>query len=198
MEQSMRAQLRQATVDAHERIECGLQYLVSPTLTRSSYGRLLEAFHGYYSPLDQRLTAAAERLAEPLRFWAIPSRTPLLALDLHRLGRDDRGISALPIAVAELPSIDSDANALGALYVVEGAALGGQVIWRAVAKTLGIRPATGCAFFYGRGTATCSRWRQFLTLLEGRPASEHAHIAGAARACFEGLEAWLRGRGCLA
>ncbi len=52
--------------------------------------------------------------------------------------------------------------ALGCLYVLEGATLGGQVISRHLAK-LGIGPENGGRFFNGYGARTGEMWKSFQT-----------------------------------
>ena len=50
--------------------------------------------------------------------------------------------------------------AIGCLYVLEGATLGGQIISRHLAK-LGIGPENGCLFFSGYGAKTGEMWKSF-------------------------------------
>jgi heme oxygenase len=83
-------------------------------------------------------------------------KTPLLDLDLL--------ILAVPFIRAEhrketLRQADPD-FAIGCLYVVEGATLGGQVISRHLAK-LGIGPENGGLFFNGYGAKTGEMWKSF-------------------------------------
>jgi heme oxygenase len=83
-------------------------------------------------------------------------KTPLLERDLHILG------VALPSRAKDLqPRAQTDLSfALGCLYVLEGATLGGQVISRYLA-TLGIGPANGGLFFNGYGARTGEMWKSF-------------------------------------
>jgi len=52
--------------------------------------------------------------------------------------------------------------ALGCLYVLEGATMGGQIISRHLAK-LGIGPSNGGLFFNGYGAKTGEMWKSFQT-----------------------------------
>ena len=86
----------------------------------------------------------------------------LLEQDLRVLG--------VPRPVVELgraprPRTDP-AFAVGCLYVLEGATLGGQIISRHLA-TLGIGPANGALFFHGYGSRTGEMWKMFQAQADG-------------------------------
>ena len=196
---SVVAALRDATAPIHRRLDRGLGYLLSPALTSERYRNLLEAFLGFYAPLEQRLHCADAGADEPMTRWTSTLRTPLIRQDLDRLAERDRSSrDVLPVvAEALLPRVSRPAHVLGVLYVVEGAALGGRVIAPAVAKTLALEPPSGCSFFHGSGADTTRRWRELVALLESQPTLERPSIVDAARDCFVGLETWLATRGCL-
>ena len=88
------------------------------------------------------------------------------------------------------------ADALGALYVFEGAALGGQVIARHVARTTSERDLP-LSFFSGSGSRTGELWRAFgHTLTRWTQASGHEdRVVQGACDCFGALESWLAGAG---
>lgn len=81
-----------------------------------------------------------------------------------------RDLAALDVAPVRMPVPPTPrlecAAALGALYVLEGASLGGRVIARHVADALALTPDTGLAFFCGYGDATGEMWRRFGAALE--------------------------------
>ena len=54
---------------------------------------------------------------------------------------------------------DSTHTCLGALYVLEGATLGGQVLRREMAQRLGVNADNGGAFLDVYGAETGRRWR---------------------------------------
>jgi heme oxygenase len=80
----------------------------------------------------------------------------LRVLGVDQLHLDD----AQPLARANLNF------AVGCLYVLEGATLGGQFISRHLA-TLGIGPANGGLFFHGYGAKTGEMWKSFQTNATG-------------------------------
>ena len=89
-----------------------------------------------------------------------------------------------------LPQLDNLDAVLGALYVVEGSSLGGQVLYREVQRRLGLDHDTGAAFFFGDGQQTGARWRDFTVILNQR-VFEPEVAATAACAMFKTLECAL-------
>jgi len=151
------------------------------------YSRILQGFDAFLSQWEPRLAAALPQRLLP--WFAGRSRAPLARKDLQALGAQRLdGTAAMP----DLPDL---AAALGSLYVIEGSALGGQVIARGLASRHAIGPETGGAYFWGWGAETGARWREFRALLESELADD---AAAGARACdaavqtFEALTATFR------
>ena len=110
-------------------------------------------------------------------------RAHLLLEDLARLG-----YLAEPPQCPALPPLHARAQLLGALYVLEGSTLGGQVI----ARQLAAAGIAGRTFFAGRAERTGPLWKQFGQLLEAAAASEDADaIVASAILTFQTLAAWL-------
>ncbi len=193
---SVHARLRQGTSRAHRDLEQRLD-LTGPTLSVARYRRVLQAFHGFYEPLESRLRrAAVVVLATPP--VELRARAEWLARDLTALGMTSAEIARLP-RCSQLPEIARAAQLGGCLYVLEGASLGGQVIARALDR---LETPLGCAseFFTGDGAQTGPRWRAVLAWLEQlgrRDACSTDEMVEAARATFEGLTHWLQLRGAL-
>jgi heme oxygenase len=179
--------LRAGTADAHARLEQRLD-LLDPDLTEERYRALLERLYGFHAPLERRL--AALPLPADLAAPTARPRSDLLARDLAVLA-PDTAPAALPRAAEPTPA--DAAAALGCLYVLEGAALGGSVIAAHVRRVLRLTPETGLAFFTGDGRGTGSRWRRFRRSLELHPSAggRPAAVVEGARATFAALEAWL-------
>jgi heme oxygenase len=97
-----------------------------------------------------------------------------------------------------LQVIETTAELAGCLYVLEGAALGGQVLARELARRWQLTPRTGTAFFFGGGPVeTKRRWSLVLDWLE-RAASagvDSASAAAAASVTFVALERWASMQG---
>jgi heme oxygenase len=117
----IRELLREGTRDHHARAEASLP-LMDEALSRDRYARALARLLGFYAPLDRRLDALDwEAIGLD---WTARRKAPLLADDLRRLGVPMAEIARLP-ECDDLPTVDSAARALGCLYVLEGATLGG-------------------------------------------------------------------------
>ena len=110
----------------------------------------------FYCPLEDDL-ALLDWARAGIDF-ASRLKTPLLEHDLRVLGVPHRRGGEGKVSL-ERTNLDF---ALGCLYVLEGATLGGQVISRQLAK-LGIGPANGGCFFNGYGAKTAEMWKLFQT-----------------------------------
>ena len=188
--------LKHETHAAHMRLEASVDL---PRRLRSpeSYRDLLARFYGFYAPLEPRILARAEWAAHDFPI-APRAKVPALERDLMALGYTPEALAGLP-RCTELPALASFPAALGALYVLEGATLGGQVISRAVRGQLGYTPETGCAFFASYGRELGPMWqafRAFLTNVElEQPASADAIVVGA-HATFAAFGAWIASFEC--
>lgn len=89
----------------------------------------------------------------------------------HAWLRDDlHSLNAKSLTPGETFRLRSTGQGLGCLYVVEGSALGGLVIYRAVHAALGVTATAGGRYFQGLGRATSAEWNAFLTNLNLIPA----------------------------
>ncbi len=71
---------------------------------------------------------------------------------------------ALP-RCSRILSLPDLAQALGCLYVLEGATLGGQVLSRRSAEPFGFTRAHGCAFFHRYGDQVGPLWQACCSVL---------------------------------
>lgn len=169
--------LRGATRAHHDRVDrlVDLQRLQDPT----HYACVLQVLDAFLAGWEPAVSAA---LPSPWQEWLrVRSRRPFLQSDLHQLGLRARAPARIA-AFADAPA------AWGSIYVMEGSALGGQFISRALART-GITPARGGAYFHGWGEATGGMWREVRTLLATQLESPEAleRACDAARATFDAL-----------
>lgn len=174
------ADLRSATAPAHARLERRIELdarLASP----DAYSRLLARFLGFHEPVEAWLEPAAGAL--PGLDYAARRKAPLLRADLAALGHGATRVERFEPP----PGPPSLGTALGVLYVLEGATLGGKVVGRRARRALSDPPA---AFLDCYGDAVGARWRAFGALLD-----EHAHatpeMTAGAVWCFTAIEGWL-------
>lgn len=145
------AQLKRETAPLHAELDA----MVAPMLSeRTRYRTLLAGLRDAYGVIEHELARHARELARVA--YEITERTKLHWLD------DD--LAALcgpaPAAIGAGYTLSGASTAFGAVYVVEGATLGGQVIARQVMPALALSPERGCRFFTGYGSATGERWRE--------------------------------------
>lgn len=181
--------LRSGTGVLHVALEKRLPFF-SERLDADWYQRLLQAYYGFYAPIE---AALYESGLIPDGFdTALRVKTPTLLCDLHALGLTDAAISALP-RCRKPPTFDNPAACLGALYVLEGATLGGQVLRREMGKRLSIDADNGGAFLNVYGAETGRRWKDFLDYLGDQPLDAPATQRAVQAACstFSGFEQWL-------
>lgn len=184
--------LRQATGERHSALECQLP-LLDPHLSHADYCHLVSRFLGYYAPLEALLLA--------LPWWddigfnyAERYKTPYLLQDMVALGVPNDTLTTFP-RCPDLPLIETIPQALGCLYVIEGATLGGQVITKHLRANLGLTPASGAAFFSGYGAHTGSRWQAFGAMLTAvaEQTGGHQAMIDTANHTFATIDRWLFG-----
>lgn len=185
------SRLKAETQAYHDRIEHDRlsRELTAMEVDLGYYTQVLAIYYGFYAPLEARLIGAARW--DALGFDLIPRlKTPLLVRDLAHFGIEGERLRALP-ACADLPQVADLPAAIGCLYVLEGATLGGQLISRHLAGTLGVGPESGTAFFSSYGPTVGPMWKAFRAFVEEyAPGSEEAIIAGAC-ATFTSLGRWF-------
>jgi heme oxygenase len=180
------SELRIATTQQHQLLEKRIPFY---TADQTLYTRLIEAYYGFYRPLESLLFQLAMTI--PDLDWLIRSKTPSLEADLNALGLDADEIVAIPQCRFSL-KITTVAEVLGVLYVLEGATLGGKSLRNGLYSRLGIDEHRGGRFFAVYGTSTLMMWRDFLgCLYEVRDPGERAQSVVAAEATFKALEDWL-------
>ena len=181
--------LRTGTALLHVALEKRLPFFCEQ-LDAGWYQRLLQAYYGFYGPMEAALNDSG--LIPEGYDPVVRVKTPTLLGDLTALSLDAQAIHALP-RCTELPVFDTPAACLGALYVLEGATLGGQVLRREMAQRLDVNANNGGAFLDVYGTETGRRWKDFLDYLGHMPLDAVAkqRAVEAARSTFSCFEQWL-------
>jgi heme oxygenase len=164
--------------------------LMAPDLTRAEYVSTLQHMEAFHAAIEPAMAAALE---------PYPAAAAMLDGDRPRaLAADLAWFGAAPILVPPLlPSLETVPAALGVLYVIEGANLGGRVIARHVSDCLGVQPGAGGSFYGGTSAQVArERWARLCALLEvpGETLDDAAVETMGASACeaFRCLEGWMR------
>ena len=94
----------------------------------------------------------------PLGFsYPFPYRSSLLEHDLALIGIETKHLDQLDFP--EKPTLETCAEGLGCMYVVEGSAKGARSILPAIKASLDLDAKHGASFFYGFGRETGRLWR---------------------------------------
>ncbi len=184
--------LREHTATVHAATEALplMRHVLTEHPTAAGYRVYLSALHGVYLTVEPALRAAVP--ATLLDTLGVAPKLPALQQDLRAL------MDALPGPVPPLPTRGDGAamrqlldhpgrprvaTALGGLYVLEGATLGGQVIARQLRSRWPVGQALPTGFLELRLNQPGHGWRGFGAALERwaarHPGSEHAILAGA-------------------
>ncbi len=180
--------LKQDTRAHHDRVEAQVRVL-EPGFTLADYRELLARMWGFYRPVEDQLASFGERWREsdftPEGRW----KASLLERELAEWGIGRDALARLPVCT-DLPALDSVAAALGCMYVLEGATLGGAIIARQLQRVWGTRSA----FFGSYGSSTGAMWKAFgcaLAAYEADTGCGELIIHGACDT-FNKLDAWFR------
>jgi heme oxygenase len=174
--------LRSETRSSHTQIELVMGLEGDFTIAR--YVQALQTFEAYLTVWEPAISAV---LNEADRKWFLArSRTAWAQKDLACLHANTRhdAVSSLKI------DVPSRSFAYGAMYVIEGSSLGGEIIAERVRLRHGLEPHTGALFFGGRGEKAGVLWREFrlrLTQEVGIGEADYAQAKAGAVATFDGL-----------
>jgi heme oxygenase (biliverdin-IX-beta and delta-forming) len=154
--------LKSATADLHVEVESALS-LDRITKSLAGYSEAIGIIYLVFDRAYKELSSIDFQSLQ-IDLGSIMRRRDWLVADLHALA------SPLPPPQSLGFELLTSGHGFGCLYVLEGSALGGQVISKRVKRTLGLGPGTGGAYFHGLGRQTASHWFDFLTALNTIPA----------------------------
>ena len=183
LETDLTSALKSSTKIPHASLEKNLLGHLRNISCNADYIKVLRLMYGYYHPLENKIEAVLGR-EESSR------KAAWILKDLGILGNRFHNISLC----TELPVISDEAEALGALYVLEGSTLGGVHIAQMIAKKIPGNPELPLAFFEGYGADTQERWKRFCTELNEKnfsPAEKEKALTTAGQT-FVLFEKWIR------
>ncbi|UYZ61559.1 biliverdin-producing heme oxygenase [Hymenobacter weizhouensis] len=182
---SLLLRLRRETRPYHDALEQNAfnQALVAGAPTAEGTAWFLAKLYGFLQPYE---TALRQQVPAFSGAWELPARyrAHLILEDLQR----PAAAPGLPLCPA-MPPLHSRAQLLGAMYVVEGSTLGGQVITRQLIQAgIPLR-----RYFAGYGEQTGPRWKTFCQLLTAEAATTSPDdIVASASHTFQHLAAWIK------
>ena len=181
-ELSILSRLKAETADIHRQVESILN-IRDPALSRDEYRKILISFFKIYRPLEYRFVEHALQLSPDFNLQ-FRLKTHLIRTDLIDLGYTHAQLDKIAdanvfIEVNSLPTI------IGALYVVEGATLGGQFICRSLRQNL-ILCNEAHRFFSGYEEKTGHMWKEFCRLAtQSTCPDDFAGVLHSAKLTFE-------------
>jgi heme oxygenase (biliverdin-IX-beta and delta-forming) len=187
LREAVAAALKEKTMHAHKALEALLIPSLRQITTTAEYVRLLQTFYGFFSPLE----GIIEHYLTPRQLPDIRERrkASFLLNDITALGFSTEHLAT----TSHLPLITKEAQAWGALYVLEGSTLGGRGITRMLLKQCGALSLNQLTFFNGYGEATGPMWLRFQEALNGLDYSESevATTVQAANDTFLNFKKWI-------
>ena len=174
--------LKVITYPEHQSSEKKMMLALKKIETHEDYIRMLARLYGFYTPLEDLIRRYPTLLPDlPERF-----RAHHLLADIRHSGHL---IPTLEVC-QDLPVIDSIEKALGALYVLEGSTLGGQIIAGIITHRLG--RSASVTFFNSYGSETEKKWQSLKNNLnQPRTEEEQAIIIDAAKDTFITFKNWI-------
>lgn len=151
----LHAELRRATRDLHRDID--RHPVLAPlagSATLPEYQQALVAMYAVTAPVESRVAEYLEARRLPLDYQP-RRRMPKLLKDLEFYGLMP------PDPVWTGPTITTEGELIGSLYVLEGATRGSRYIFGRLTKTLGVSEERGGRFFSGHGDRSESMWQEF-------------------------------------
>jgi len=124
----------------------------------ADYAKLLQLFHTYFGGLEQLIAAFVDETILP--DYAARRKSTAIVEDLITLE------APVPPVTTDLPEVNNTAQALGALYVMEGSTLGGRHIRKMLARQLHMGEDHATSFFGGYGEDTERMWQEFKSALD--------------------------------
>lgn len=149
------------------------------------YRCLLARLYGVYGPLEASLADADHHLPPGLRHRG-RSRVRLIAQDLGALGMATSELARLPVK-GGVRRLTSRSEALGALYVMQGSALGGRVIARILASHV----ADGACHYFAGLSDDRQVWQRCCAALE--QCADVTGLTTTAVATFRHIADWFTG-----
>ncbi len=159
---SFHTKIKEATQQRHQATE----KLLFPQqnwsdLSLDQYREFLQIQYVFYQRAEQQIDANLSSELQQMLDWSNRQKLPWIEIDLLEIN------AITPTDFHQETLITSEEEAMGLLYVTEGATLGGRMIKKALEKNEHISPYTSFRFLSGYGADTSAYWKSFLTILEG-------------------------------
>lgn len=182
--------LRTQTTPCHKALEQNKYSvaLMAHETSLNDYSTYLKKLYGFVKPYEQQVLSKVGALVPDVEGRR---KAHLLESDLKALGLSEADINAL--LVYNYPAPANEAEALGAMYVLEGSTLGGNIIYKRLNHLIGIEKETNGKYFTAYGDMSGMKWKGFMEAFGEYAVSHNAEqeIINTAIATFTNMDKWL-------
>lgn len=151
--------IREKTFVYHDDFTGWANKILTGTADKEHYKDVLKTFYGFYYPFEQKLENVEEWKNHDFDLKR-RRKSQMLIEDMKKLGISDDEIKDIKMC-EKLPKMDNLADALGCMYVVEGATLGGQIVANKINEVLGFDGDNGASFFSSYKENLRPMWKEF-------------------------------------
>lgn len=179
--------IKKETRQAHIETEQLLVPRLKSIKTKEDYAEVLCIFYGYFKPLQEKIEVYVNEKALP--DIAERRKAAVLERDIFYLE-----VKRMPDICSDLPTIHHLLQAFGALYVIEGSTLGGEIITKMLRKnTSVILPENTLHFFRGYEEHNVMMWQRFKASLQKHISNEDQlyQLVHAANETFIKFKNWI-------
>lgn len=155
--------IREKTLQYHDDFTGWAFKIMNASASTEEYKQVLRIFYGFYAAWEKKLDQV-EFMSEVGLDMQKRKKLPLIINDMKNLGMENE-IESLALC-DYLPEMNNPAKLLGALYVIEGATLGGQLITKKIDEILGMN-GKGAEFFNSYGDNVRPYWKEFMDAING-------------------------------
>lgn len=179
--------LRSETKHIHQALEKVMIPGIKQADTPEAYAKILNVFYGYFKAIENLLDAQLDEKVVPA--YTQRRKADIILQDLKAMSLNGQ----LPPLATDLPQISNLHQALGAMYVLEGSTLGGQVITKMLKQNLNVNDTAYLKFFSGYGDETQKMWASFMGVLDqhAQDESRQGEMIEAAINTFAKFKLWI-------
>lgn len=152
--------------------------------SKADYESVLRLFYGFIAPLEREIARVNIESILSDCFERRKALSLLNDMEVLQSGTYE------PAQCHFLPDIRNSSDALGALYVLEGSTLGGQLISKMIKDRLKV-PDDALTYFNSYGDNTSVMWSKFRRVLDNTPAIDHKEVIKSATDTFETFKNWI-------
>jgi len=170
MSNTLSEKLKERTKINHQNLEKKLLEDLKRVRSLVEYAELLVGFYCFFGGLEPYI--AKHIRLDTLPDYPFRRKTAAMLDDLKSIG------SRIPVLadIDALPPIGNHFQALGALYVIEGSTLGGQIICKMLRAQMISDDPKGLSFFSGYQDQTYEMWSVFKETVDGITEPKHEEL----------------------